>query len=366
MHADGGSRDGTPERVREAVGTRVPLIQVDYPVYPVHKLLPPVIGVPGRAEALRAIFSLARKLGSKACTLLDANVRSITPEWPALLMGPVLENGFDFVAPRYQRRPFEGTIIGGIVFPLTRALYGKRIRQPLGGDQAFSAGFIEQAMAEPWGDEMSPGIEMRLTVGAIMTGVRICQAALGERAVQGGDAQPDLSNTLAQVLGPVFDLVNTTVSFWQRTRGSEAVPVFGSHPAISGDPAAVNVKRMIESFRLGSADLQQVWNAILPPATLLQFKKLARLPDEEFHMPDEVWARTIYDFILGYRLRVIDRNHLLRAITPIYLGWLASFVSEMRDAPARVEDRLEALCLVFEAQKRYLISRWRWPDRFNP
>lgn len=83
-------------------------------------------------------------------------------------------------------------------------------------------------------------------------------------------------------------------------------------------------------------------------------------------MPDEVWARTIYDFALGYRLRVIDRNHLLRAMTPIYLGWLASFVNEMRDRPERVEERLEALCLVFEAQKRYLISRWRWPDRFRP
>jgi hypothetical protein len=31
-----------------------------------------------------------------------------------------------------------------------------------------------------------------------------------------------------------------------------------------------------------------------------------------------------------------------------------------------VEQRIEALCLAYEAEKGYLISRWRWPDRFNP
>ncbi len=366
VHADGGSRDGTPEHVRDTVGQRVPLVQVAYPVYPVHKLLPPVAGVPGKAEALRATFALARKLGCAACTLLDANVRSITPEWVDLLVRPVLEHGFDYVAPRYQRRPFEGTMIGGIVFPLVRALYGKRIRQPVGGDQAFSARFIEHCTAEAWDGETTLGTDLRLTLTAISGDFRICQASMGERVVYAGEAAPDLSAVLSQVLGPLFENIDSTVGFWQRTRGSETVPIFGNHPEVGGEPATVNVRRMVESFRLGSQDLQGVWNAILPPATMLEFKKMARRPDEDFRMPDEVWARTIYDFALAYRLRVIDRNHLLRAMTPIYLGWLASFVCEMLHAPERVEERLETLCLVFEAQKRYMISRWRWPDRFSP
>jgi hypothetical protein len=32
-------------------------------------------------------------------------------------------------------------------------------------------------------------------------------------------------------------------------------------------------------------------------------------------------------------------------------------------SPAR---RLESLSLAYEAGKSYLVSRWRWPDRFNP
>ena len=34
--------------------------------------------------------------------------------------------------------------------------------------------------------------------------------------------------------------------------------------------------------------------------------------------------------------------------------------------PAAADARLERVCAAFEAEKAYLIARWRWPDRFNP
>ncbi|MGH9371982.1 MAG: hypothetical protein ACRD15_10680, partial [Vicinamibacterales bacterium] len=75
----------------------------------------------------------------------------------------------------------------------------------------------------------------------------------------------------------------------------------------------------------------------------------------------------VYDFALGHRLRVITRDHLLRSLTPLYLGWLASFVLEVRFAPPdEAHARIERLCLAFEAEKPYLISQWRWPERFRP
>ena len=96
-------------------------------------------------------------------------------------------------------------------------------------------------------------------------------------------------------------------------------------------------------------------------------KKLALRPDEAFRMEDEIWARTVYDFSLAFRLRTIGRDHLLRALTPLYLGWAASFIQQIQQAGSEeVEKRIEKLCLTYEAQKPYLISRWRWPDRFNP
>ncbi len=94
---------------------------------------------------------------------------------------------------------------------------------------------------------------------------------------------------------------------------------------------------------------------------------MERQADTDFRFSDELWARVVYDFALGYHLRVMGRDHLLEAITPLYLGWAASFTGEMRNGTEEaIEERLERLSRHFETQKKYLISRWRWPDRFNP
>jgi hypothetical protein len=176
-----------------------------------------------------------------------------------------------------------------------------------------------------------------------------------------------LSSILAGVLGSAFEEMNRNVAFWQKVRASTPVRWFGTPVELTGDPPAVDVNRMWESFRLGCRTLQEVWAAVLPPATLLALNYMAREDAARAFMPDDLWARIVYDFALGYRLRVMNVGHLLRALTPLYLGWLASFVREVGVASAQdVERRVQQLSLVYEAQKPYLISRWRWPDRFSP
>jgi hypothetical protein len=95
--------------------------------------------------------------------------------------------------------------------------------------------------------------------------------------------------------------------------------------------------------------------------------KLSRLPQDQFRMPDELWARIVYDFALGHRLRTISRDHLLRAMTPLYLGWVASYALQLGPHGTAEAGRLAGrLAAAFESAKPYLVSRWRWPDRFTP
>jgi hypothetical protein len=150
-------------------------------------------------------------------------------------------------------------------------------------------------------------------------------------------------------------------------RGSQPVAAFGEPVPGPDEPRAVDIRAMVESFQIGFRNLQEVWGRLLPPATLVELSRLSRAPLEGFRMPDPLWARVVYDFALGYRLRVINRDHLLRAMTPAYLAWVASFAREMEGVDRwAARDRLERLCLAFEAEKPYLVARWRWPDRFNP
>ncbi len=368
VNADGGSRDGTPERLKSVLDTHVPLLQSRYPLYPVHLLAPPLAGVPGRSEALRSILQAGQRLGAKACAVLDAGVENLNPDWIEHLVAPVLYHGFDLVTPCYLRHKFEGAINNGVVYPFTRALYGRRIRQPMPSELGFSRQLIDHFAGPASADGAGPARTDPWSVTpAILGPFRICQTFLGPHTISAKEVSPDLSTTLAQVLGSLFEEMERTVVFWQKVRGSETVPSFGPPFTVTADPVAVNAGRMLESFKLGYQDLQGVWSLFLPPAALLDFKRLSRAPESQFRFPDDLWARTVYDFGLAWHLRVMDRAHLLRAITPVYLGWAASSILEMQTAgPEEVEARQERLCMAFETQKRYLVSRWRWPDRFSP
>jgi hypothetical protein len=102
-----------------------------------------------------------------------------------------------------------------------------------------------------------------------------------------------------------------------------------------------------------------VYQSIISSRQLEGLKAAAALPEGEFALSDELWVAVVYDFALGYHRRVIDREHLVRSLTPLYLGWVASFARQAEnETAAQVEARIETLCLVFEQFKPYLLNQW--------
>jgi hypothetical protein len=370
VNADGGSRDGTLEAARAACDDPDLFLQIAYPVFPVHRLTPDYPGVPGKGNAVRAVFELAGQLGARACAVVQSDVRSLTPDWMDALVRPVLEGESDYVAPLHQRHKYEATVVSGIIYPLVRAFYGKRIREPIGGNYGFSPAMMNHYLKEsqPESEAGAASSDLWITTQAITNGFRLAEARLGPRVQSPRDPPPDLSSALVLVLGALFQEVGRTASVWQRMRGSSPVALFG--PELSGtvEQPVVDPGPLVESFRLGYQNLHEIWRAVLPPNTLVELKRLAsRNVADGFRMADAVWARVVYDFVLAHRMRVMDRAHLLRALTPLYLGWLASYVLQVQElGPEEADQRIDALCIAYETQKSYLISRWRWPDRFNP
>jgi hypothetical protein len=79
-------------------------------------------------------------------------------------------------------------------------------------------------------------------------------------------------------------------------------------------------------------------------------------------LPDDLWARVVYDVAGAHHRRVMPREHLLKAFLPLYLGRTASFVLETQGLTSvEAEGRIEALCTAFEARKPYLLERWAHP-----
>jgi hypothetical protein len=289
----------------------------------------------------------------------------VEPEWIEHLIAPVLADGFDYVSPYYTRHLNEGDITKGIVYPMFRALYGVRLRQPAASEFGCSGRLATHYLQQDLWDveQAAVGIDFWLAAAAVGGGFRTCEAALGTRAAASRVASADLSTTLAQVVGALFADLEQRADVWQRVRGSAAIPIFGTAPAINAEAPPLNVEGLIESFRLGYRELREIWTWVLPPRTIVELRKLTETVPDRFRFDDRLWAGIVYDFALGYSLHVMPRDHLLRSLTPLYTGWLASFVLQMGNPGlAQIEERVERLCIGFELEKRHLISRWRWPE----
>lgn len=339
----------------------------DDPVQTYSCRLPAIGRLPFSSADARDLFeplsAVAARVEARACVLVGAQPDGITADAVRTLAAPVLEGQVDLLLPQYPRHRFEGLLNAGIVYPLTRALYGRRADGQLGVDFGFSARCLSALAERPAGAAIRP---LWLLTVAVSRGLSVGQACMN-RWLPPVEQATDASTALAQVAGPLFHDMELHASVWQRTRGSQAVPVFGLPGPAPDEPRDVPVGNLVESFRIGARNLQEIWTRVLPPATLVELNRLTRLPDQDFRLSDELWARILFDFALAHRLRVIRRDHLVLAMTPLYLAWVASFVHQTANMDAaRVRDRIDQLCRAFETARPYLVARWRWPDRFNP
>lgn len=360
VNSDGGSTDGTPDVVASSDFAAPDTILVSHQLTPVQKIVTPYHGIPGKGSAFRTIFAIAERLGAKACAVVDSDLRSITPEWMELLLGPVLQ-GFDFVSPLYLRHKYDGTITNSIVYPLTRALYGREVRQPIGGDFGFSGRLAGHYLTKPvWESNVARfGIDIWMTTTAIADGFKVCQAFLGAKLHNAKDPGSDLADMMVQVTSSVFDLMSSYRERWAQVGGAEPVPLFGFPHGVGLEPVNVNVERMLGIFRGGARDLYEIWEKALAPETLTTVLQVANSSREPFLFPEPLWVRVVYDFAVAYHRRVMPGEQLLRSLVPLYLGRTASFVlSTAESSSDEVEAIIQGLADEYVRQKAYLSERW--------
>ena len=361
VNSDGGSSDGTVEVFKQSTIQDPRSIMIPHRTSEPFRLSFPYHGIPGKGSAFRAMFEIAKMLNVKACAVVDSDLRSITPEWVELLVKPVLEGGIDFVAPLYHRHKYDGTITNSIVYPLTRSLYGKRVRQPIGGDFGFSGKLASFYLEKDvWESDVARfGIDIWMTTTAIANGFRVGQSFLGAKIHDAKDPGADLSSMLYQVLSSTFDLMIEYDAKWKEISGSEPVLKYGFMYEVGLEPVKVNVERMVALFRQGAKDLSPIWATFLKVDSLQFIESLASSHNGKFHMPDEQWVDIIHASAIGCLTGALNREHLIKSLTPLYMGKTASWILDTAESGVDdVEKKMEDLCLMYESKKPGLIREW--------
>jgi len=359
INADAGSRDGTPELVVSA--SIDDARQRDFnrlALRTLHSISTQYGSSIARGTALRTILSAGELLRARATAMVSPDSTSIKPDWLRSLLKPVCKEDFDLILPTYARHKFDGLLITNLLYPLIRALYGLRIREPYASEFAFSGRMGSQFLAQnSWNDESREGCEVRFTVAAIAGNLRIGQCFLGTKNVERHAA--DLVPALRQTIGALFGSMESNFSLWSSKTGSQPVPTTGLEQEFTLEPQRVNRKRLLEMFRSGVAELESVFQSILSPTTLAELQAIAGLEEDDFHYSTELWAKTVYEFAAAHHKAVINRDHIVQALAPLFRGRVLAFLLENRNASAPdVEAQIENLCLEFERLKPYLLEMW--------
>jgi hypothetical protein len=312
--------------------------------------------------ALRTILSSSDLLRAKACAVVSPATSSASPEWVANLLRPAFRDSFDFVAPLYSRHKFQGLLARNLLYPMTRALFGRRIRELYSDEWAFSNRLGTFCLNEDvWHEEpVRSRPEAWMGISALTSDFRSCQVYLGEKPPPPDGAGPDLVEVLRQTVGNLFWLLETHEQAWMERKGSEVVPTFGPDHAVTAEPMEVDRVRMFEMFQTGVKELGPLLRSILSPETLASIQGIATLDQQSFRFSPQLWVTMLYEFAASYHRSVINRDHLVQALVPLYRGKIYSFLTEFSEATSTdMEAVSENLCMEFERQKPYLTEKWK-------
>lgn len=352
MNSDGGSPDRTMEVVRT---TPVPAgVEVVVGQYQ---------GLPGKGSAFRAIFEAAQMLGVKACVVVDSDLRSITPDWIRRLAGPVIEGSYEYITPFYSRHKYDGTITNNIAYPMTRALYGLDVRQPIGGDFGLSGRLVQTYVAqEVWETNVARfGIDIWMTTVALNEGFKVAQTYLGAKVHDAKDPAEHLGPMFRQVVGTLFALMADYADRWQAVQKVAPAPVLGEPLAAEPEPVTVTLSAMIDNFQAGFEEHADLWQQVMSGTNFDAVAELAQLSYDAYGFPADLWARIVFDFAVAYNHGVagVTPDEIVESMTGLYYGRTAGLVKTTWDmTTTQAEEVVKAQAQTFLRLKPYLVARW--------
>jgi glucosylglycerate synthase len=353
--SDGGSGDQTLTSVKK----------IDMKLTKV-KLIPTIyIGASGKGTAIQAIFEAARYLNVKSVALVDSDLRSITPEWMRLLITPTL-TGTDFVAPLYNRSKYDGTITNFLCYPLTTALFGKKVRQPIGGDFGLTLALVEEILESSMWDYPYVsrfGIDIFETYTALAKGFKIKEARLGIKEHDPKDPSSQLAGMFRQVTGTMFTCIEKYEADWKKISGVSETEKFGED---NGDTAPqaieVSLSNTMRAFKSNYENYAPIFRSLLSKEILSKFEQLKVLESSNVDFSSEIWAKTVYTFVTAFhRERKEPRAalFLLDALRVLWIGRVAAFMKDTwkveRD---QAEEKIKEEAKVFATLKSILVEMY--------
>lgn len=151
----------------------------------------------GKGKNLVELFKYCEKLDIDFIALLDSDIKTIKPNWVFLLLDPLMTEKFDYTTPVYSRGCYDGNVTNNFAYPLTYAIFGVEIQQPIGGEFGLNKRLYKYLLRQSTDENvLGFGIDIWMTYHAIGGGFKIREVYLGRKKHRPGF--PTLMNKFLQ------------------------------------------------------------------------------------------------------------------------------------------------------------------------
>jgi len=132
----------------------------------------------GKGAGLRLVFDKIVQTNAAFGFCVDTDLETINAQW-VQAFAVALDKGADMVTPRYMRHRCDGTITNLVTFPLVSSLFGKNVRQPIGGDFGFSKRAVEAYLEPEWTPMIKKyGIDIFMTTSVLKKNYKLVEVEL--------------------------------------------------------------------------------------------------------------------------------------------------------------------------------------------
>lgn len=320
----------------------------------------------GKGGALKTIFELVSEYSNaRVLVLVDSDLKSITPEWIALLGSGALS--YDLVTPVYLRHKYDATLTNFITRPLTILLYGLNIKQPIGGDFGLSRKLVETLAksplwsAHPWFYLF--GVDILITHTALARNMRVCEAQLKAKIHKAKDPTVELENMFMEVTGAVFTLMFEYESSWlNRTIHSIVNPPLITKPEVPDMgvwEVKTSIERVREVFLKGLKKYRDYYERILGESVLSKLYSTSVLREG---VDLDLWANILIDYAVAYKREytITGRINILKTLLPLWQGRFYNYIVKVSNMDSTEASKIVDLeCKEYIKYRGVLVEKYR-------
>jgi len=342
INVDNDSPDNTKDEFLKAK-TKTPKIYISTPK-----------GIRGKGNNFYNLFKAAKKLQAKTIIVVDADLKSITPEWISILGKPIL-NGYDYVTPLYNRHEYDGSITNHLCYPLMYGLLNRAIRQPIAGDFSFSSNLMEYWINKTWYQTTKHyGVDIFMTLGAILGKFKTCQVNLGAKIHK--PSAPKLGQMFSQVVGTLFKELSANKDGWQQKKIIKET-VFGKEKYQAPQNLSIDYKG-IKATALYEFKINQ--NILKQALSEENYEKIHTMySQQKLDITGNLWSKIIYDLLYAFDTTDLNSN-LIEAMKSLYFGRVVSFIKQSLDLDYKESEALlQKQAESFLKNRSYLLKKYK-------